>query len=76
MTQAERQRAYRDRQRLAVLDAYSAPEDKPTHVVLAALARALAQLDNPERASDRDGLRIVAGLAMRELMRRYGISVS
>lgn len=72
MTHAERQRAYRTRQRDAAMTAYGRPQGQPTPAVLAALGRLLSQLDDPEQARYHATLRDMAERAVRELCSRYG----
>lgn len=76
MTPAERQSAYRLRQRVAALNAYAEPVGQPTPAILAALGRLLAQLDDPDMAAEYKTLRRFAQSAVRELCTRYGITVS
>lgn len=73
MTHAERQTAYRKRQREAVMTAYGKPAGQPTAAILGALGRLLAQLDDPERAADHTTVRYMAQQGMQELCQRYGL---
>ena len=71
LTHAERQAAYRARQRNAALIAYGHPQGQPTSAVLAALGRLLAQLDNPDKTDMPDAVRDMAERALGELCSRY-----
>jgi hypothetical protein len=73
MTDAEIQQAYRRRRREVEDAAYSHPEGHSTSVILKALARQLAQLDNPNKADLHSTARARAGQAMGELCRRYNV---
>lgn len=73
MTGAERQAALRRRQRVAEMTAYGKPAGQPTDAILRALARQLAQLDDPEQATYHDTLRHMAGRVLGELCERYRI---
>jgi hypothetical protein len=73
MTGAERQAALRRRQRDAELAAYGHPQSQPTDAILRALARLLAQLDDPGRLRERGTLRSMAEQAVRELCTRHGL---
>lgn len=73
MTHAERQTAYRKRQREAVMTAYGKPAGQPTAAILGALSRLLAQLDDPGKANQHDTVRFMAQQGMRELCQRYGL---
>ena len=73
MTQAEIQRAYRRRRRDAESVAYGKPAGQSTSVILKALARQLAQLDDQNKADQHDAVRYLAGRALGELCRRYKV---
>jgi hypothetical protein len=71
MTHAERQAAYRRRQREAEMTAYGKPAGQPIPAILAALGRQLAQLDDPEQARYHPALRDMAERALGEVCSRY-----
>lgn len=71
MTGAERQAALRRRQREAEMTAYGKPAGQPTSAILKALARQMAQLDDPEQARHHPALRDMAERALGELCSRY-----
>lgn len=73
MTGPERNRLYRKRQRDAVMTAYGKPAGQRTAVILKALARQLAQLDDSNKTDQHDALRYMAEAGMRELCQRYGL---
>jgi hypothetical protein len=73
MTPAEIQQAYRRRRREAEMTAYGKPAGQPTSVILKALARQLAQLDDPSKADMHDAVRHLAGRVLGELCRRYKV---
>lgn len=73
MTHAERQAAYRLRQRQTVAAAACEPKDQPTGVILDALGLLLRNLDNPQKADIHASERWAAARAVRELCKRYGL---
>lgn len=73
MTDAEVQQAYRRRRREAEMTAYGKPAGHSTTVILKALARQLAQLDDPKHADMHDTVRDLAGRSIGELCRRYKV---
>ncbi len=73
MTPAERQAAYRLRQRQALMAAACEPKDQPTGAILDALGLLLGNLDNPQKADLHESERWAATRAVRELCKRYGL---
>ena len=75
MSPAERQRAYRERQRAAVSEAASDLSTASRTTLVRLLASSLLRLDSLPSAQGRAGERITASRVLRELVARYRLKL-